>query len=184
MNLLIVGDPRSGKTSWCREYIDWVRGQGISAGGILSPEVCENGERLGFDVTDLTTGKRIPYARLSSNDSFREGERVGPYTIEHDAILFARRAIQRAIDSECDLVVIDEVGPLELRGKGLMPAVELTLSSALNVLIVVRSSLREAVQRYFFKSEFATVICSTTFDLDDSLLHTSYGGMRPREHHS
>ena len=184
MNLLIVGDPRSGKTSWCRDYIDRVREQGISVGGVLSPEVCENGERGGVDVTELITGKRIPYARFSINDSFGEGEMVGPYTIDHDAILFACKAICSAIDSVCDLVVIDEVGPLELRGKGLMPAVELTISSALNVLIVVRSSLGEAVQRYFIMSEFATIDCSTLHDLDDSLLHTSYRGMRPREYHS
>jgi nucleoside-triphosphatase THEP1 len=184
MNLLVVGDPRSGKTRWCTDYIDWVREHGVSVGGVLSPEVCESGERLGFDVTDLITGKRIPYARLSINDSFGAGETVGPYTIDHDAILFARKAIRSAIDSVCGLVVIDEFGPLELRGKGLMPEVELALSSALNVLIVVRSSLWEAIQRYFIMSEFATVDCSTLYDLEDSLLHTSYRGMLPCGYHS
>lgn len=184
MNSLIVGDPCSGKTRWCMDYIDWVREQGISVGGVLSPEVCESGERVGFDVTDLITGKRIPYARFSINASFGAGETVGPYIIDHDAILFARKAIRSAIHSVCGLVVIDEVGPLELRGKGLMPAVELCMSSALNVLIVVRSSLREAIQRYFIMSEFATVDCSTLYDLDDSLLHTSYRDIQQREYHS
>ncbi|GAG40854.1 unnamed protein product, partial [marine sediment metagenome] len=66
-------------------------------------------------------------------------------------------AIKRAVESKCDLVVIDEVGPLELRGNGLMPAVELALASAVNALIVVRSSLREALQRHFPQYKFVVV---------------------------
>jgi nucleoside-triphosphatase len=82
---------------------------------------------------------------------------VGDYTISRDGILFACGAIRRAIDSRCDLVVIDEVGPLELRGGGLMPAVELALASAVDVLIAVRSSLKEAVQKRFPEYEFVVV---------------------------
>jgi len=86
---------------------------------------------------------------------------VGDYTISRDGILFACGAIKRAVESRCGLVVIDEVGPLELHGNGLMPAVELALASAVNALIVVRSSLREALQRHFPQYEF-TVITDLT----------------------
>jgi len=82
---------------------------------------------------------------------------VGDYTISRDGISFACGAIRRAVESRCDLVVIDEVGPLELGGKGLMPAVELALASAVDVLIVVRSSLREALQRRFLEYEFRVI---------------------------
>jgi len=82
---------------------------------------------------------------------------VGDYTISRDGILFACGAIRRAVESRCDLVVIDEVGPLELGGKGLMPAVELALVSAVNALTVVRSSLREAFQRRFSSYEFTVI---------------------------
>lgn len=82
---------------------------------------------------------------------------VGDYTISRDGIIFACGAIERAVESRCSLVVIDEVGPLELRGNGLMPAVELALASAVNVLLVVRSSLKEALQRHFPEYEFVVV---------------------------
>jgi nucleoside-triphosphatase THEP1 len=68
--------------------------------------------------------------------------------------LFACGAIKRVVESRCNLVVIDEFGPLELSGSGLLPAVELALASAVNVLIVVRSSLKEALQRRFPEYEF------------------------------
>lgn len=90
---------------------------------------------------DLLTGEETSFARLSLHRAFKGGEKVGDHTISKDGILFACGAIERAVDNKCDLVVIDEVGILELRGKGLMPAVELALASAVNVLLVVRSSL-------------------------------------------
>ena len=80
--------------------------------------------------------------------------------------MFGRGAIKRAVESRCDLVVIDEVGPLELSGKGLMPAVELTLASPVNVLIVVRSSLKGALQRRFPQYEFV-VVADLTQSLSD-----------------
>ncbi len=154
VRLLVVGEPRSGKTSWCKGYIDERREAGSSVGGILCPAIEQQGHRIGFNVIDLLTRQQVPFARLSSHGCTRHGERVGDYTISNDGILFARRAIERAVESRCDLVVIDEVGPLELSGKGLMSAVELALASAVNVLIVVRSSLRESLQRHFSQYEF------------------------------
>ena len=157
MRLLVVGEPKSGKTSWCREYIDRQRQSGSSVGGILSPAIEKQGQRVGSDALDLHTGKEVPFARLSRPKRFKGGEVVGDYTISRHGISFACRAIKRAVESRCDLVVIDEVGPLELSGKGLMPAVESALASPVNVLIVVRSSLEEALQRRFPEHEFVVV---------------------------
>ena len=161
MRLLVVGEPGSGKTSWCREYIDRRRKSGSTVGGILCPAIEKQGQRVGSNALNLLTGQEVPFARLSRYRSFKQGEKVGDYTISRDGILFACNAIERAVESRCDLVVIDEVGPLELQGKGLMPAVELALASAINVLIVVRRSLREALQKDFPDYEF-TVIADLT----------------------
>ena len=161
MRLLVTGESGSGKTSWCREYIARHRKSGSTVGGILSPAIEKQGQRVGSNALDLLTGQAVPFARLSHHNSFMESDEVGDYTISREAILFACDAIERAVESRCDLVVIDEVGPLELQGKGLMPAVELALASAINVLIVVRSSLREALQKHFSDYEF-TVIADLT----------------------
>jgi molybdopterin-guanine dinucleotide biosynthesis protein A len=161
VRLLVIGEPGSGKTSWCREYISQRRKSGSTVGGILSPAIEKQGQRVGSNALDLLTDEEIPFARLSRYRSLEEGEKVGDYTISRDGILFACRAIERAVGSRCDLVVIDEVGPLELHGKGLMPAVELALASAVNMLIVVRSSLREALQKHFSDYGF-TIIADLT----------------------
>ncbi len=89
--------------------------------------------------------------------------------------MFACSAIERAVESSCDLVVIDEVGPLELGGEGLMPAVELALASGVNVLVVVRSSLREALQKRFPEYEFVVVADLTRSPSNGSRLADSRG---------
>jgi molybdopterin-guanine dinucleotide biosynthesis protein A len=157
VKLLVVGEPGSGKTSWCREYIEGRRESGSSVGGILCPAIEQQGQRVGSNAVDLLTGQEIPFARLSRHGSFKAGEKIGDYTIDRDGISFVRGAIERAVENRCDLVVIDEVGPLELSGKGLMPAVEFALTLAVNVLIVVRSSLKEALQKRFPEYEFVVV---------------------------
>jgi nucleoside-triphosphatase THEP1 len=161
VRLLVVGESGSGKTSWCREYIDRRRKSGSTVGGILSPAIEKQGQRIGSNALDLLTGQEIPFARLSHHKHFKEGDKVGDYTISREGILFACDAIEQAVEHGCDLVVIDEVGPLELQGKGLMPAVESALASAIDVLIIVRSSLKEAVQKHFPDYEF-TVITDLT----------------------
>jgi nucleoside-triphosphatase len=157
VRLLVVGKPGSGKTNWCREYIEWRREAGSSVGGILCPGIEKQGQRVGSNVVNLLTGEEAPFARLPRYRSFKGGERIGDYTISRHGILFACAAIERAIGNKCDLIVIDEVGPLELSGKGLMPAVESALASPANVLIVVRTSLKGALQRHFPDYEFAVV---------------------------
>ena len=168
MRLLVVGEPGSGKTSWCSEYVNQRRKSGSAIGGILSPAIQKQGQRVGSNALDLLTGEEVPFARLSRYRYLKEGEKVGDYTISRDGISFACGAIEQAVESRCDLVVIDEVGPLELQGNGLMPAVELALASTINVLVVVRSSLREALQKHFPDYEF-TVIA----DLAKSSFNTS-----------
>jgi nucleoside-triphosphatase len=157
VRLLVVSESGSGKTSWCKQYINRRRESGSSVGGILSPAIEKQGQRVGSNAIDLLTGQEIPFARLSRYRSFKGGEKVGDYTISREGILFACGAIKRAVESRCNLVVIDEVGPLELSGNGLMPAVELALASPVNVLIVVRSSLKEALGRRFPEYEFVVL---------------------------
>ena len=175
MRLLVVGQPGSGKTSWCREYIDEQRKRGATVGGILCPAIEHQGQRVGSNALDLLTGQAVLFARLSVHSPFKAGEKIGDYIISRDGVLFACGAIQRATESSCGLIVIDEVGPLELSGKGLMPAVESALASAANLLIVVRSSLREALQKRFPEYGFVVVADLTRSHSKGSRLAASRG---------
>ena len=173
VRLLVIGEPGSGKTTWCREYIEGRRESGSSVGGILCPAIEQQGKRVGSNALDLLTSQEVPFARLSRYRSSDAGQKIGDYIISKNGISFACCAIERAVENRCDLIVIDEVGPLELSGQGLMPAVASALASAVNVLIVVRSSLKEALRKRFADYRFVVVADLTQSRIKSSELSDS-----------
>lgn len=136
MNILFTGQRGSGKSTFLYEltaYLD------MACGGIISLPVMQDGEKVGMDALDVATDRRVPLARLHG-----DGIPVGHYRLRREGIAHARRAIYRGALTR-HLTVIDEVGPLELRGGGLMPAVRFALEHAPHVVVVVRRRLADAV---------------------------------------
>jgi len=71
--------------------IDGRRKCGSSVGGVLSPAIEKQGQRIGSSALDLLTGQEVPFARLSRLRRFMGGEVVGDYTISREGISFACR---------------------------------------------------------------------------------------------
>ncbi len=148
MNLIVTGRVQSGKTTWCAEYSRWLVAQNFTVGGVLCPEVRNNGIRIGYDLIDVRTKRTVTFGRLASDAGF-PGEPVGDYRISYRGLEFARRAIRAALDSSCDMVIIDEVGHLELAGKGIIESALTACRQAANTTIVVRKALLAAFLESF-----------------------------------
>lgn len=138
MNILFTGTRGSGKSTSLYEL---TASLGMACGGVISLPVIQQDEKVGMDAVDLATHRRVPLARLHG-----DGIPVGRYRLRRGGIAHARRAIYRGALTR-QLTVIDEVGPLELRGSGLMPAVRFALRHAPHVLIVVRQWLAATMTR-------------------------------------
>jgi nucleoside-triphosphatase len=83
---------------------------GKSVGGILSREVRAGGKRVGFDIIDIETQASVPLAR----ESGEPGPRIGRYRVYVENLDgFASDIIEKALSSGA-IVLIDEVGPMEL----------------------------------------------------------------------
>ncbi|MCC3158364.1 nucleoside-triphosphatase [Hymenobacter sp. 15J16-1T3B] len=99
---------------------------------------------------DLRSGLRWPVAA-------RPGQwpvlSVGRFQFSPAAFAWANAALRgAATDPAVHWLVVDEIGPLELRGEGLAPALTDVLRAASHpdhLIIVVRSGLVEAVWRRF-----------------------------------
>jgi nucleoside-triphosphatase THEP1 len=144
---LLVGPVRSGKTSAAAAIVSLGRLEGRSIGGILCPGTLAGGARTSIFVADLSTGE---LARLTSPET-EGGERVGDFLLETAGLDFGRRALRRALTTGPDLVVIDEVGPLELAGKGWVAETNRLIAAHRHsrhtlLLIVVRERLTDAVR--------------------------------------
>ncbi len=95
--------------------------------------------------------------RLAGDAPF-EGYTQGKYVISFEGVYFGSKALEEALTENCDFIVIDEVGPLELKGDGLTQSVEACISSVLNLAIVVRSSLFDTFLEYFGRDLFQGAI--------------------------
>ncbi len=104
--MLLTGAPGSGKTTLVKRLIKEL---GIDADGFFTSEIREKGKRVGFWVEDFKGEKEL----LASVD-FPSKLKVGKYRVNLLGFeKIALRAVERAL-SQAQLVVIDEIGKMEL----------------------------------------------------------------------
>jgi nucleoside-triphosphatase THEP1 len=112
--------------------------------------VFKDGRREGYDMLDLRADVRRRLARVT--ESAKAAVTVGPYVFDPAAVEAGNVAIVGAIRDQLDVIVIDEVGPLEFRGLGWAPALRTALSEctdAQELIVVVRPSLIDELPTQF-----------------------------------
>ncbi len=74
------------------------------------------------------------------------GPRWGRFTFAAETLAWGNEVVRRALAGPADLVLLDEVGPLELAaGEGFLPALKMLLGREKAGLVVVRPALLEQV---------------------------------------
>ncbi len=141
MVLILTGAVQSGKTRFLAGIVAGLDGERTGVSGFLSPAVYERGRLAGYDLAVLGWKTPVPYIRKSGEPAW---ERVGPYYFIPEALAEARRTILESRPR--DLLVVDEVGPLELGGGGLWgPLATVLAGPGRRLLLVVRASCLEAL---------------------------------------
>jgi len=167
MILLLSGEIGVGKTSVCQRVAELARAQGHHPRGVLTPPLYdESGAKIGFEALDVARGHRWVLART---DRDLGGPRIGPYTFDGTALQQAIDLLRDAIDEDADLLILDEIGPLELvQGSGFAPVLdELPLQGPGHMLLVVRPSLIQELRRRLGNPDVAvfTVTCDNRDNL-------------------
>ena len=128
-NFLVTGKVQGGKTSYLTELVDQLKNREIKVAGFLSPGSFESGERSGFHLKNILTGMEIPMASVREMDAWVKYRR---FWFNPDAFRQGREWILSSLTLDPDVMVIDEVGPMELEGSGWSESLEsLQNSSAL-----------------------------------------------------
>lgn len=92
------------------------------------------GARVGFEVVDLHSGISGWLARAGAP---QPGPKVGRYYVDLESFeSVAVPAITHAVES-CDIVAIDEVGPMELLSRGFRSAVQRAIESGKPLIATV-----------------------------------------------
>lgn len=110
------------------------------AAGLLAPDTPE-----GRVLVDLSSGKERVFQ--VTGDAAEPLVEIGPYRFRAAAFEWGNAVLARA---NAEMIVVDEVGPLELRGEGLADGVRAVLRRASGTVIcVVREGLIERAATYF-----------------------------------
>lgn len=104
--ILLTGRPGSGKTTTIRKIVSRLA---TNTGGFYTEEIRERGRRVGFRILTLDAQQGVmAHVGIQSRD------RVGKYGVDLAIIdTLAVESLRRA-KSEGSLIIIDEIGPMEL----------------------------------------------------------------------
>jgi nucleoside-triphosphatase THEP1 len=140
--ILITGPVNSGKSRLLEKLVESEKSNGVMVYGIIARSVFDHGYKTGFDVINVSTGKTRPLARI--NKTSDELFTAGKYSFSRDGFNFARESL---LDfHKGGAAFLDEVGPLELEGRGYAECLMTLLGSDITRLyIVVRTSCLPAL---------------------------------------
>lgn len=136
---LLTGPIRTGKTT---RLATWLEGR--DAAGILTPD--REGIRW---MKLLSQNLWVPFEVETETDL--PIIEIGRFRFFAEAFTQAKTELQQAIDRQAPWIVVDELGKLEVKGKGLEPAITMLIEAAHsgiytgNLLFVVREELLETV---------------------------------------
>jgi nucleoside-triphosphatase len=120
--ILLTGRPGCGKTTLIKRV---VKELALRAGGFYTEEIRERGQRLGFKIVTLA-GKEAALAHVD----FNTPQHVGKYGLDLSGLETIGVAALRKAIMERQLVIIDEIGPMEIRSHIFCEAVNEVLDSS------------------------------------------------------
>jgi nucleoside-triphosphatase THEP1 len=152
--VFVVTGPRGvGKSTLCGRVADQIVRRGLRVGGVMTGRL-EALAAMGADVdrrylVDLTSGEHVPFGKRDgfsnhidatappTDASFPSTDELTPgWEFGQDVFAFGERAVVAGADA--DLLIVDELGPLELQGgRGWVGALEVLRQGTYRAALVV-----------------------------------------------
>ncbi len=146
---IITGEVGGGKTGCIKNIIANFQQENISVSGIYSSRIVENDITIGYDIINISTNESTKFLR-------REGDltqqKIGRFYIFNEGLDAGNNAIK---NSDSQIIIIDEIGKLELTEKGWFGAIEQIIeNSDSHLILVVRNeSVNQIIEKFEIKYE-------------------------------
>jgi len=146
---IVTGKIGAGKTSLIREIVSKLKMENCRVEGIVTTRILENEITTGYDILNVSANEKARFLR-----TFGDGaqQRIGKYFIYAEGLKSGEAALKI---NDAELIVIDEIGKLELEEKGWHKSLhEIIFHSKSNLLLSVREEvLNEVFDKYQISPE-------------------------------
>jgi nucleoside-triphosphatase len=133
-HIFLTGEPGIGKTTAIRAIATELQRRGTKVGGVVSGEIRNAGVRVGFQIEDISTHMVGVLARRNEE---KNKSTVSRYVVNlADLAGVGASAVEHAI-ANADLIIVDEIGPMELQSPEFILAIENALRSTKTVLATI-----------------------------------------------
>ena len=127
---IITGGVGSGKTTCAKSLIENFQQESISVSGVYSSRVIKNEITTGYDIVTISNNKSEIFLRKKGDSS---QQKIGRFYIFDEGLNAGNSELQ---NSNSQITVVDEIGRLELSGKGWFNSVEQIIEKSENHLIL------------------------------------------------
>jgi len=142
----VTGAPGMGKTLGCQRLVEMARHRGLRVSGLITEARRLSSGRIVQTVLNLRTGER---RRLADYVGVDEGEPIGlgvagrfSWMFVSESVRWGRHELDRCLTGSTDVLVIDQLGPLELlAGSGWVNAVRVLHEGRYGLAVVVVNPL-------------------------------------------
>ncbi|WEU40103.1 MAG: nucleoside-triphosphatase [Candidatus Odinarchaeum yellowstonii] len=111
MNILVTGPPRSGKTTLIKNIVEELNKKTI---GFITEEFLKQGKRVGFKIKTFSGLESM----LASIDNKHTSVFVGKYGVFLENLELVLETLEKELKTgSYDLIVVDEIGKMELSSK-------------------------------------------------------------------
>jgi len=162
--VFLTGVRGVGKSAVVRQVAEKMKLHGCKVGGMTSGDLRSGSARIGFEIRDLLTAKAGVLAHVNQPI----GPKIGKYRVNsQDLDNIGAEAVLSAI-KYADLIVIDEVGPMELTSARFKDAVRSALVCGKPVLGTVHRNAQDPLVRAI-KSGPGIEVIEVTYQNRDTL---------------
>lgn len=134
----ITGLPGSGKTYALLRVIEMLRDEELKIGGMIDEPVGDGRHKTGFTVRDLYSGEMEVFASTEIESKIMVGK-IGVDLEKLESV--GVKAIREACIN-CDIIIIDEVGKMEVESQAFIDAVKEALDADKPMIITLHKKSR------------------------------------------
>jgi len=134
----ITGLPGSGKTYALLRVIEMLAEEELSIGGMIDEPIEDGRKKTGFTVRNILSGEKQVFASTEFESKIMVGK-IGVDLAKLEEV--GVKAIKEACE-KCDIIVIDEVGKMEVESEAFVEAVKESLEVDKPMIITLHKKSR------------------------------------------